>query len=448
VYLQSQTQLTTNKYKQQHDELIQQKIKLEDDIKWLNFTNKQLTDDNEQLKLTSKQLYNENRQLKILNKQLDDDCKHLKSMNKQLNDDNKLLKTSNKQLGEQLKSDNVSYEHVAPVILKMNNFTEKKTNNQLWWSDQFFAFWRGYKMCLRVDANGYGEGEGTHISVSLLLMKGPYDDELEQIGCWPMRGRFKVELLSQSNDNKYTHFIYDRDTPSNVTGRVIEGDKAPSGWGHHQFIPHKTILDSDHLKHDSLYFMISYQNSSTLKETKDTPYEQLTPVILKMHDFTEKMNNKIRWYSDPFFAFWKGYKMCFMVDASGHGSVTDHVSVYLYLMKGPYDDKLEQSGHWPLRGTFKIELLDQINNDNHTHYIPFDGIVSSNHTNRVIVQDMAPTGWGNPQFISHKTILNGNYIKHDSLYFMISYQPNSASKLSNVFCLMIILQLAVHVMLI
>ena len=34
-----------------------------------------------------------------------------------------------------------------------------------------------------------------------------------------------------------------------------------------------------------------------------------------------------------------------------------HVSVYLHLMKGPYDDKLEQSGHWPLSGTFTVELL-------------------------------------------------------------------------------------------
>ena len=29
-------------------------------------------------------------------------------------------------------------------------------------------------------------------------------------------------------------------------------------------------------------------------------------------------------------------------------------------MKGPYDDELE----WPLRGTFTIELLNQINDEN------------------------------------------------------------------------------------
>ena len=37
----------------------------------------------------------------------------------------------------------------------------------------------------------------------------------------------------------------------------------------------------------------------------------------------------------------------------------------LYLMKGPHDDELEQSGHWPLRGTFTIELLNQQIDSNH-----------------------------------------------------------------------------------
>ena len=37
--------------------------------------------------------------------------------------------------------------------------------------------------------------------------------------------------------------------------------------------------------------------------------------------------------------------------------VGTHVSVYLHLMKGPYNDKLEQSGHWPLSVTFTVELL-------------------------------------------------------------------------------------------
>jgi len=97
-------------------------------------------------------------------------------------------------------------EHVAPVTFKMSNFTEKMKNRLEWWSDPFFAFWRGYKMYLWVGAGGNGEFKGTHVSIFLYLMKGPYDDELEQLGHWPLRGMFKVELLDQVNDGKYTMY--------------------------------------------------------------------------------------------------------------------------------------------------------------------------------------------------------------------------------------------------
>ena len=39
-------------------------------------------------------------------------------------------------------------------------------------------------MCLAVYANGVGKGAGTHVSVSLLLLKGAHDDQLK----WPMKG--------------------------------------------------------------------------------------------------------------------------------------------------------------------------------------------------------------------------------------------------------------------
>ena len=36
-------------------------------------------------------------------------------------------------------------------------------------------------MCLAVYANGVGEGAGTHVFLSLLLLRGEYDDQLK----WP-----------------------------------------------------------------------------------------------------------------------------------------------------------------------------------------------------------------------------------------------------------------------
>ena len=46
-----------------------------------------------------------------------------------------------------------------------------------------FYYGEGYKMCLAaVYANGTGARTGTHVSLSLLLLRGKYDDQLK----WPM----------------------------------------------------------------------------------------------------------------------------------------------------------------------------------------------------------------------------------------------------------------------
>ena len=46
-------------------------------------------------------------------------------------------------------------------------------------------------MCLRVDANGNKDGAGTHVSVSVNLMRGEHDDKLT----WPFRGDITIKLV-------------------------------------------------------------------------------------------------------------------------------------------------------------------------------------------------------------------------------------------------------------
>ena len=74
-----------------------------------------------------------------------------------------------------------------PVIIKMPGYIVKKINGIHWCSDSFVSHNKGYKMCLRICAGGYGGSKGTHLSVFLCLMKGPHDDELT----WPLRGSLR-----------------------------------------------------------------------------------------------------------------------------------------------------------------------------------------------------------------------------------------------------------------
>ena len=89
-------------------------------------------------------------------------------------------------------------DHVVlvPVTFTMTGFQQKRSLSSSWYSPSFYTHPRGYKMCLRVDANGYGVRKNSHVSVYLYMMRGEYDESLK----WPFRGDITVQLLNQVED--------------------------------------------------------------------------------------------------------------------------------------------------------------------------------------------------------------------------------------------------------
>ena len=324
-----------------------------------------------------------------------------------------------------LKSDllmfRISYEvmeapyQIVPVVVKVTKFSYWLNSMKDWHSNPFFAFEKGYQVYLKVVATGSGHGEGTHVSVYLHLMKGPHDDELEQSGYWPLRGTFTIELLNQLNDSNHTRMVqFHHHLCEKCTNKVLDEVMTHGGVGRQQFISHTILNNNGYMKSDSLIFKISY-------ESTEPPY-QITPVSYKLTKFSQWVINKENWYSSSFFAFNGGYHMCLMVDAAG-GDKGDgtYMSVYLYLMKGPHDDELEQSGHWPLRGTFTIELLNQLNDSNHYRYTVNCGAFSSFH--RVVVGISVTV---DAKHISHDSLFQHNgYLNNDTLQLRISYSASS-----------------------
>ena len=53
----------------------------------------------------------------------------------------------------------------------------------------------GYRFCLRIYLNGDGIGEGTHLSLFLVIMKSDYDNTLE----WPFQKKISITLVNQQN---------------------------------------------------------------------------------------------------------------------------------------------------------------------------------------------------------------------------------------------------------
>ena len=116
-------------------------------------------------------------------------------------------------------------------------------------------------MCIKVDANGWGESAGTHVSVSLRLMQGEYDSRL----VWPFRGAITIQLMNHGNERDHRELTVDFNDAAEAYGaadRVTSGERASKGRGKMQFISH-TMVESTttrtrrYIINDSLTFMIT-----------------------------------------------------------------------------------------------------------------------------------------------------------------------------------------------
>lgn len=134
------------------------------------------------------------------------------------------------------------FHHVAPVVLKMETF-DIQGPSKFWTSPPFYSHTSGYKLCLRVNASGYGEGKGTHVSVYVSIMKGENDDRL----AWPLRAKFRVALLNQLDDSHHfeRHFVMDTNESKKYNRRVKDAATSPNPWGEPTFISHKELLERE-----------------------------------------------------------------------------------------------------------------------------------------------------------------------------------------------------------
>ena len=152
-------------------------------------------------------------------------------------------------------------------------------------------------------------------------------------------------------------------------------------------------------------------------------------ITFKIPKFAEKKRKDIEYFSTPFYTHPQGHKMVINVDTNGYGRYKGtHISVWAYLMKGEYDEKLD----FPFVGTIKFELLNQLE-DKHHHKDSntFDG--TEDGSKRVTDRARSREAIGVHAFIPHSELgynaaKNCQYLKDDCLVFRIyaevsSYKP-------------------------
>ena len=147
-----------------------------------------------------------------------------------------------------------------PLTFQMVNYSEFRRSGKVWYSAPFYVA-GGYKMCLAAYANGQGSGQGSHLSASLCLMKGEFDDEL----AWPVELPFHlvVEIVKQGDEfenesagsespqNPRTYIYFHSGTPQEkvVDDTVVEARKCEN------FAQHD-LVENWLLYYDALTFRI------------------------------------------------------------------------------------------------------------------------------------------------------------------------------------------------
>ena len=103
-------------------------------------------------------------------------------------------------LEDQHAMNSLRMEHgILPYEFTMDKYRETKAKKESYYTLFMYTHPRGYKIRLRFNPNGDSDGRGTHVSMTLCMHKGNYDDKLK----FPARFIVTLVLLNQHRDQDH-----------------------------------------------------------------------------------------------------------------------------------------------------------------------------------------------------------------------------------------------------
>ncbi|XP_064384820.1 TNF receptor-associated factor 4-like [Halichondria panicea] len=226
---------------------------------------KQITQEKKNMKSEIENLSENHRIQEAATNRIKAQCNEISAQNKYIKIDLKSLKEENSKLRQELSlltnqvrtevTDvlaRASFPLIPSAVLVMTDFQHHKKNSDEWLSPPVYTHHQGYKLRLGVYANGHGVGEGSHVAVSVYIIKGEFDNYLK----WPFRGVIWFRLLDQvkGEEHRCGSNTYDEKVSGRLCGRAREGEQL-SGLGLNKFIA-ILKLEPKYLKNDTLHFQI------------------------------------------------------------------------------------------------------------------------------------------------------------------------------------------------
>ncbi|XP_038668014.1 TNF receptor-associated factor 5-like [Scyliorhinus canicula] len=144
------------------------------------------------------------------------------------------------------------------LIWKICSYTRRKQEaaegyTPSLFSQYFYTGRCGYKLCARAYLNGDGTGNGTHLSLFFVVMKGDYDSLL----LWPFKQKVSLILLDQSPKKNHIVELFKADANSTSFQRPVSEMNVASGCP--KFVSH-TVLEggktATFIKDDTLFIKV------------------------------------------------------------------------------------------------------------------------------------------------------------------------------------------------
>ena len=170
----------------------------------------------------------------------------------------------------------------------------------------------------------------------------------------------------------------------------------------------------------------------SIKELRERPPQCLTlkegefgSYVFKLREFSELKQKGKLWMSPTFYTSIGGYKLVLVVFPNGYKEDEgSQVSCFICLLAGEYDFQLQ----WPMKGEVTIELLNQLEDKNHTKAIltiTEDNDFFPVEDEEILNIEEDVPGVGHSNMIEHYQLeydseLNVAYLKDDCLYFRIT----------------------------
>ena len=294
-----------------------------------------------------------------------------------------------------------------------------KYNNSPYTSLPFFTHPQGYKLCLKVYANGESGRKSGCVSIFATLMRGEHDVLLE----WPFTGDIMFELLNWKKDEGH----YKKTLSIDANDGYYQTTRDYGRSRGFDFISHSSLQsDDDNVEylHDdcmrlrvnvAIYSISLLQSKPSWQNSFTTSYSSKE---FTYAEFSKRKRYNNRYFSPPFTICRRGYELCLQVYANGvYSGDGTHVSIYVTIMRGDNDDNLQ----WPFKGNIIIELLNWIKDSD--HYEKKISIIKGGFFR--VTKGLYGNSFGYHKFIDHTSLFhpsqNIKYLQNDCLRLQVNF---------------------------